>query len=188
MITKSLKQIAFATIGTSCIALGIVTEAQAAVFSGSIQINGFEFKTTDDGFQIDQEGMAYTGAGDFDFLGGGFIGIGEVDTMEVLVPGAMDIESFFVFSDDSLSFTLESIKQLDAEAPGVEYMFTGTIEDDGDITKMTGALTSQLIGDPDEGYSWSVSMESETVPEPTTILGLGVVAVASAFGLKKKNS
>ncbi|NER07125.1 MAG: PEP-CTERM sorting domain-containing protein, partial [Okeania sp. SIO3C4] len=36
------------------------------------------------------------------------------------------------------------------------------------------------------GSSWSATLEK--VPEPTTVLGLGVVAAASAFGLKKKNS
>ncbi|NEO57354.1 MAG: PEP-CTERM sorting domain-containing protein [Okeania sp. SIO3B5] len=82
--------------------------------------------------------------------------------------------------------------------------FSGFFLNDGDMTNAMGSITFQVIGLLDEdsfagdekfqaSFSGVVFGTEDTddnvrVSEPATILGLGMVAAASAFGLKKKNS
>ncbi|WP_237396282.1 PEP-CTERM sorting domain-containing protein [Okeania sp. KiyG1] len=82
--------------------------------------------------------------------------------------------------------------------------FSGFFLNDGDMTDAMGSITFQVIGQlnedsfaGDETFQASFSGvvfgtedtdDSVRVSEPGTILGLGLVAAASAFGLKKKNS
>lgn len=68
------------------------------------------------------------------------------------------------------------------------YNLTGTVTHGDETYNVEGALTSQMMGAGVDGSSWSATLVTTTVPEPATILGLGVVAAGSAFGLKKKNS
>lgn len=51
MIAKSIKNIALATIGTSCVAFGIATEAQA--FIGTLQISN------EKGFMADMDSIDF---------------------------------------------------------------------------------------------------------------------------------
>ncbi|NET46227.1 PEP-CTERM sorting domain-containing protein [Okeania sp. SIO2B3] len=82
--------------------------------------------------------------------------------------------------------------------------FSGFFLNDGHMTDAMGSITFQVIGQLNEdsfagdetfeaSFSGVVFGTEDTedkvrVPESSTILGLGVVAAASAFGLKKKNS
>ncbi|NEN91433.1 MAG: PEP-CTERM sorting domain-containing protein [Okeania sp. SIO3H1] len=82
--------------------------------------------------------------------------------------------------------------------------FSGFFLNNGDVTDAAGSITFQVIGElnedsfaGDETFEASFSgvvfgtedtEDSVRVPEPSTMLGLGVVAAAFAFGLKKKNS
>lgn len=79
--------------------------------------------------------------------------------------------------------------------------FSGFFLNDGDMTDANGSITFQVVGPLDEdsfagdeqfqaSFSGVVfgTEENVRVPEPSTMLGLGLVAAASAFGVKKKNS
>jgi hypothetical protein len=76
--------------------------------------------------------------------------------------------------------------------------FMGFFDNNGEKSEANGSITFQTLGtitqaDLDAGNTYEatfsgITVASESVPEPTTILGLGVVAAGSAFGLKKKNS
>ncbi|NET24905.1 MAG: PEP-CTERM sorting domain-containing protein [Okeania sp. SIO1I7] len=77
--------------------------------------------------------------------------------------------------------------------------FSGFFLNDEDMTYAAGSITFQVIGELDKdsfagdetfqaSFSGVVFADNAKVPEPATMLGLGVVAAGSAFGLKKKNS
>ncbi len=94
MITKYLNQLAIPTVGTSATTFGIVTGAQAATFSGSIEISGQGFYLTEDGAEIENSTMMYTGTGDFET----WSGVGEVGTDDFSDVSSDDpYESFFYF-------------------------------------------------------------------------------------------
>ena len=182
MITNYLKQITLATVGTGCIALGVATEAQAF---GTLQIsNERGFIGDADTIEFSDSDIEYFGTGDFDFLAGdiGSVFLGPLD-----VPGD-PVDSFFTFDNAPSTFDLESITLAGTLGDFVMYNLAGTITDDmGKTFRVEGGLTSQMsAASGATGSSWSATLEK--VPEPTTVLGLGVVAAASAFGLKKKNS
>ena len=186
MSTKSLKQIALAAIGTSCIAFGIATEAQA--FTSTLNIsNERGFIGNSDTIQFSHSDIEYFGTGDFSFLDGD---IGSVYLGPLGVPGG-SVASFFTFGNNNpFVFDLDTI-QLNPSSSGgdVKYDLMGTITDGMDTSyKVEGRFTSQMMSESGEtGSSWSLTL-AKTVPEPATILGLGVVAAGSVFGLKKKNS
>lgn len=85
--------------------------------------------------------------------------------------------------------------------------FSGFFLNDGDMTNAMGSITFQVIGQLDEnsfagdeifqasfsgvvfGTDGTGGIGNDvTVSEPATILGLSLVAAASAFGLKKKTA
>ena len=188
MTTNYFKQITLATIGTGCIALGVATEAQAF---GTLNIsNERGFIGDADTIEFSHDDIEYFGTGDFDFLvgpgpdleGDGSVYLGPLD-----VPGD-GVDSFFTFDDNSpFVFNLSSINLAFEFQDIVSYNLEGTITDGTKSYKVGGRFTSQMMPTSgDTGSAWSATLEK--VPEPTTVLGLGVVAVASAFGLKKKNS
>ncbi|NEQ72526.1 MAG: PEP-CTERM sorting domain-containing protein [Okeania sp. SIO2C9] len=187
MIAKSLKQIALATIGTSCVAFGIATEAQA--FTGTLNISNEKgFIGDADTIEFSDDDIEYFGTGVLGFLEGdaGSVDIGPLD-----VPGG-PVDSFFTFDDNApFTFDLDSITFAGEFRAFIMYDLMGTITDDmGTTYKVEGGFTSQLMETSgDTGSSWSLTLRTkERVPEPATMLGLGVVAAASAFGLKKNNS
>ena len=196
MFTNYFKQITLATIGTSCIALGIATEAQAS--TGTLNISNelgfigntetFEFADSENAYldmMIDD--IEYFGTGVFSSLVGD---VGSVYLDPLDLPGG-PIDSFFTFTtfDNSFfTFNLASISLADtALGDKVDYDLMGTITDGTNSYRVEGIFSSQMMTASGAiGSSWSVTLE--TVPEPSTMIGLGVVAAASAFGLKKKNS
>ncbi|WP_293077038.1 PEP-CTERM sorting domain-containing protein [Okeania sp. SIO3B5] len=186
MTTNYLKQITLATIGTGCIALGVATEAQASI--GTVNIsNDIGFFGSNTGIEFLDNDIEYAGFGVFSSFGTD--ADGSVITGSFGVPGG-PITSFFTFdANPGFVFDLDSITFAGQMGDFVMYDLMGTITDDaGTAYQVEGGLSSQMIGSPSQGYSWSASLETKRVPEPATILGLGVVAVGSAFGLKKKNS
>ena len=184
MIAKSIKNVALATIGTSCVAFGIVTEAQA--FNSTLNIsNERGFIGDADTIEFSHSDIEYFGTGVFSSLVGD---LGTVDLGPLAVPGG-PVASFFTFDDQAPSvFDLDSVTLAGTLGDFVMYNLKGTITDDmGKTHKVAGDFSSQMMpASGPTGSSWSVTLEK--VPEPATILGLGVVAAASAFGLKKKNS
>ena len=105
MIAKTFKQIALATIGTSCVAFGVATEAQAF---GTLNLGNENGLTSATETQIDfnNSEMSYFGTGDFAFLGDGD---GSVDLNPLVVPGG-PVNSWFEFDDDSpFVFNLSNI-------------------------------------------------------------------------------
>ncbi|NEO53368.1 MAG: PEP-CTERM sorting domain-containing protein [Okeania sp. SIO3B5] len=185
MTTNYLKQITLATIGTGCIALGVATEAQASI--GTVNIsNDIGFFGSNTGIEFLDGDIEYAGSGVFSSFGTD--ADGSVMTGMFGVPGG-SITSFFSFDDDSSTFDLDSITFVGQMGDFVMYDLMGTITDNAGTTyQVEGGLSSQMIGSPSQGSSWSATLETKRVPEPATVLGLGVVAVGSAFGLKKKNS
>ncbi len=185
MITKYLNQLTFATIGSSVITLGLVTGAQAATFSGSLEISGQGFYLTEDGSQIESEMIFVDGTGDFDT----WDGTGTVATEDFSGVSENDpYESFFTFSDgeEDYGFTLTGVESEDASGDFIAYSFTGYIEDEGDITTLEGTFTAQH-GD---GSSWSLSLETiddtASVPEPSTMIGLMGISALGMTALRKK--
>ena len=181
MITNYLKQFTLATIGTGCIALGIATEAQAAVFSGSLQLNGFGFEAADNQAMITSPFQMY-GSGTEDLAT--WQGFGNVSSDNFFnVSSDNPIESFFVF-EDQYDFTLTSATEEDTNGNGITYSFTGYIEDEGDINNFTGLLTAQS-----SGSSWSASIETVAdVPEPSTMISLLGVTALGMTSLRKAKS
>ncbi len=183
MIAKSFKQIALATIGTSCVAFGVATEAQAF---GTLNMNSNGLLGTEDSIQFTNSEMGYSGTGDFAFLSGN----GSVDTSQLELPGG-PVNSWFEFDDNSLfAFDLSEITLSFAQNGFIGYDLIGTITNNmGTTFEVDGKLTTQMVSQSGlTGSSWSATLETRKVPEPSTMLGLGLVGAASAFGLKKKNS
>lgn len=195
MFTNYFKQITLATIGTGCIALGLATEAQAF---GTLNISNQEgFSGNENSIDFFSDDTEYSATGVLDFLNISSdtdLNDGSVFDDFFAVPGGAPITSFFTFNNGSstFNFDLESITFADTIkgkfSEFIMYDLMGTITDDmGKTYKLVGGLTSQTMGPSGAtGSSWSVTLQ--TVPEPSTMIGLGVVAAASAFGLKKKNS
>ncbi|MEM1169275.1 MAG: PEP-CTERM sorting domain-containing protein [Cyanobacteria bacterium P01_H01_bin.35] len=187
MIPKFFKQIALATIGTSCVAFGVATEAQAFGALNISNENGFTGNTTEVTFS--NTDLEYSATGDFSFLTGDD---GSVNATLFSVPGG-PVNSWFTFDDGPFVFNLNQIDLAGTFGDTVFYDLIGTITDNmGTTLEVDGQFTSQMVDQSaEEGSSWSITLETiETtkVPEPSTMLGLGLVGAASAFGLKKKNS
>ncbi|MGD1805817.1 PEP-CTERM sorting domain-containing protein [Dapis sp. BLCC M126] len=112
-------------------------------------------------------------------------------------------QEFIALNDGTVLF-LESVSDFtfidNTDSTDVNLGFMGYFLKDGMETDATGSITFQVqqslqevqnaVMDNqllDAAFSGTVAT-SEAVPEPSTMLGLGLVAAASAFGLKKKNS
>ncbi|GGA51221.1 PEP-CTERM sorting domain-containing protein [Okeania sp. KiyG1] len=179
MTTNYLKQITLATIGTGCIALGVATEAQAAALSGTLEVSGLQFNG--DEIRIELEDMMYLGTGDF--LAPAF-SMGTVSTESFSSVSTMNpIDHFFTSESGGIdySFTLTSAIEVD-DPTNVEYNFAGTVEDEeGHITHWTGLF---LAAHGDQA-SWSVSLETKRVPEPSTMIGLLGITTLGLTTLRK---
>ncbi|MDY7004858.1 MAG: PEP-CTERM sorting domain-containing protein [Cyanobacteriota bacterium] len=178
MTTNYLKQITLAAIGTGCIALGVATEAQAAALSGTFEVTGFLFdgETT----AIDFPGIVYGGTGDFATMPGAIGTVSGDSFSDIANDGP--IENFFVFTEtDGLSFTLTSAEEVDNDM-GIAFTLMGTIEDgEGHTTHLTGSLTGQHT----VLSSWSATLETKRVPEPSTMIGLLGVTALGVVSLRK---
>ncbi|WP_293087705.1 PEP-CTERM sorting domain-containing protein [Okeania sp. SIO3B5] len=187
MIANSIKNIALATIATSCVAFGIATEAQA--FIGTLQISNEKgFMGDMDSIDFLDNDIEYYGEGVFSAFTADSDGSVGVTSLNLLTDPPVD--SFFQFDEHSPSkFNLTSITiSPDSDMFFMMYDLVGTVTHDNETYNVEGALTSQMMGAGVDGSSWSATLVTTTVPEPATILGLGVVVAGSAFGLKKKNS
>lgn len=191
MIVQSFKNIALATIGASCVAFGVATEAQA--LRGTLNIsNERGFIGTDTKVEFSNNDIEYYGTGVFEFFDVDPEGEGDgfVNTNALALPGG-PVDSFFTFEDNNpFVFNLIDITLANTSGDEIKYDLIGTItNNEGKSFEVDGQFTSQMVSESNEtGSSWSVTLKTTTVPEPSTMLGLGLVAAASAFGLKKKKS
>jgi len=125
-------------------------------------------------------------------------GLNATDGSETIFNTAQE----FIELTDGTELWLKSVKDFaffnNAGSTDVNLGFMGYFLKDGMQTYADGSITFQVqdiidatdvSGEEllDAAFSGTAAT-AKVVPEPSTMLGLGLVAAASAFGLKKKNS
>ncbi|MGB3510001.1 MAG: PEP-CTERM sorting domain-containing protein [Microcoleaceae cyanobacterium] len=201
-IIASLASIPFAVAGVFS-----AGAANAAALTGQFSFDGIDdpdttvlfganfldFKPDDGTAQVDLKlkSDSFTGFDsayifDLNVDTGGLQSFLDLDALDGLDTLTLTEVSPFSFTHDNFFSTTD-----------VTVDFMGFFESaTGEQSNATGRLTFQTLGtitqaDLDAGNTYEAAFSGvvvSKVPEPTTMLGLGVVAAASVFGLKKKNS
>ncbi|NEQ75101.1 MAG: PEP-CTERM sorting domain-containing protein [Okeania sp. SIO2C9] len=207
-----MKNIMIAALVSAPLAVATVFNAgavNAAVLSGN-----FSFDGAGNTISFDENMLDFAGDGIFLSLkNGDFAGLDSDAKIFDISSGLAALDGMdtvmapvkFIELSDGTTLNLTSFNDFTFTpqfgTTDINLGFSGFFLNDGDMTDAMGSITFQVIGqlnedsfEGDEIFQASFSgvvfgtEDNVTVPEPPTMLGLGVVAAASAFGLKKKNS
>ncbi|NEN91431.1 MAG: PEP-CTERM sorting domain-containing protein [Okeania sp. SIO3H1] len=210
MIAKSLKQIAFATIIVSA-PLAVATVFNAGTANAAVLSGNFSFDGAGNTISFDENMLDFAEGGIALSLKNGYFAGVNSDAQIFDISGLAALDDMdtdiapvkFIELSDGTTLNLTSFNDFtftpQIGTTDINLGFSGFFLNDEDMTYAAGSITFQVIGELDKdsfagdgtfeaSFSGVVFADNAKVPEPATMLGLGVVAAGSAFGLKKKNS
>ncbi|WP_293159178.1 PEP-CTERM sorting domain-containing protein [Okeania sp. SIO2C9] len=194
--------------------LAVATVFNAGAVNAAVLSGNFSFDGAGNTISFDENMLDFAGDGIFLSLkNGDFAGLDSDAKIFDISSGLAALDGMdtvmapvkFIELSDGTTLNLTSFNDFTFTpqfgTTDINLGFSGFFLNDGDMTDAMGSITFQVIGqlnedsfEGDEIFQASFSgvvfgtEDNVTVPEPPTMLGLGVVAAASAFGLKKKNS
>ncbi|MDY7005874.1 MAG: PEP-CTERM sorting domain-containing protein [Cyanobacteriota bacterium] len=194
--------------------LAVATVFNASTANAAILSGNFSFDGAGNTISFDENMLDFAGDGIvLSLKNGDFAGVDSDANIFDISSGLAALDGMdtvmapvkFIELSDGTTLNLTSFNDFvlnpQVGTTDINLGFSGFFLNDGDMTDASGSITFQVMGildensfEGDDTFQASFSgvvfatEDNVRVSEPATILGLGIVAAASAFGLKKKNS